>query len=69
MGADGCLEKVIQSVDPPVNDDHDSNDNSLWERMLKVVADRDVKSSGSQREGEEGKDMGAPIMAFAKEEA
>ena len=37
--------------------------------MLRIVADTDVRSSGSQREGKEGKDMGALVMAFGKEEA
>ena len=37
--------------------------------MLKIVADRDVKSSGSQRKGEEGKDMGAPLMASREKQA
>ena len=37
--------------------------------MLKIIADRDVRSSGSQREGKEGKDMGAPVTASREEEA
>ena len=36
---------------------------------MKIVADRDVQSSGSQREGEQGKDMGAPISASGEEVA
>ena len=37
--------------------------------MLKIVADRDVRSSRSQWEGEEGKDMGAPLTASVEEQA
>ena len=37
--------------------------------MLKIVVDRDVRSSGSQRKGEEGKDMGSPVMASGEAEA
>ena len=37
--------------------------------MLKIVVNRDVSSSGSQREGDEGKDMEALVMAFGEEEA
>ena len=31
--------------------------------MRKIVADRDVRTSASQKEGEEGRDMGAPLTA------
>ena len=34
-----------------------------------MVADRDVRSSRSQRKGEHGKDMGAPVSASREEEA
>ena len=37
--------------------------------MLKVIADRDVRSLGSQREGKEGKDMGVPMKASGEEKA
>ena len=37
--------------------------------MLKIVADKDVRSLGSQKEGEEGEDMGAPVTTFGKEKA
>ena len=36
---------------------------------MKIVADRDVRSSGSQRKGEQDKDMEAPMSAFGEEEA
>ena len=36
---------------------------------FKIVADRDVRSSRSQREGNESKDMGAPMTASREEEA
>ena len=51
------------------DEDLDSNNESLRERVLKIVANRDVRSSGSQREGEQGKDMGAPVLASGKDEA
>ena len=37
--------------------------------MLKTIADMDVRSSGLQREGDKGKDVGVPVMASRKEEA
>ena len=40
-----CHKGVIQGVDPPADDDHDCSDDSLHECVLKVIADRDVKSS------------------------
>ena len=51
------------------DEDLDSSDKSLRERVLKIVANRDVRSSGLQREGEQGKDMGAPVLASGEEEA
>ena len=51
------------------DEDLDSSDESLWERVLKIVADRDVRSSGSQREGVQGKDMRAPLSASGEEVA
>ena len=67
-GAERCLERVIQGIDSPADDDDESNNDNLWERVLKVVADRDVGCLGSQREGKEGKDMGAPMKASGEEE-
>ena len=58
-----------RGINSAVVDDLDSNDDSLWEDVLKIVADKDVTSLGSQREGEEGKDMGAPVTASGEEEA
>ena len=46
----------------PAND-VDSSDDSLWEQVLKVVADRDFRTSVSQQEGEEGRNEGAPLTA------
>ena len=37
--------------------------------MLKIIANRDVRSSGLQREGEEGKDMGVLVTDFGEKEA
>ena len=37
--------------------------------MLKVVADRDVRTSASQQEGEEGRNEGAPLTAFGEVQA
>ena len=51
---------------------HNSSNDSLREHMLKIVADKDVKSFGAQREGKEGKegkDLGAPVKASGREEA
>ena len=39
---------VIRDIHSAAADDLDSNDDSLWERVLKIVVDRDVKTSGSQ---------------------
>ena len=47
----------------------DSSDDSLRERVLKVVADRDVKTSASQQEGEEGMNEGAPLTASGEVQA
>ena len=68
-GAEGCPQGLVQRLESAADEDLDSSDESLRECVLKIVADRDVRSSGSQREGEQGKDMGAPVSAFGKEEA
>ena len=47
----------------------DSSDDSLRERVLKVVADRDVRTSTSQQEGEEGRNEGAPLTASREVQA
>ena len=47
----------------------DSSDDSLRERVLKVVADRDVRTSASLQEGEEGRNVGAPLMVSEEVQA
>ena len=66
--AERGLGDVIQDVHSVVADDLESSDDSLRERVLKIVVDRDVKSSGSQQEGEEGRDVGAALTASGKEQ-
>ena len=68
-GVEGGLGDVIQDVHSAAADDLDSSDDSLQEWVLKIVADRDVRSSGSQQEVEEGRDMGAPLTASEEEQA
>ena len=60
-GAEGGAGDIIRNVHSVPADDLDSSDDSLWERVLKVVADRDVKTSALQQEGEEGRDVGVPL--------
>ena len=69
LAAEGCLQGLIQGGESAADEDLDSSDKSLQERVLKIVADRDVRSLGSQREGEQGKDMGAPLLASREEVA
>ena len=57
-GAEGGAEDIIRDVHSAPADDLDSSNNSLRERVLKVVADRDIRISASQQEGEEGRDVG-----------
>ena len=47
----------------------DSSHDSLRERVLKVVADRDVRTSTSQHEGEEGRNVGAPLTVSGEVQA
>ena len=68
-GGEGCLQGLVQGAEFATDEDLDSSDENLWERVLKIVADRDVRRSGSQREGELGKDMGAPMSASGEKEA
>ena len=68
-GAEGGLGDVIQEVHSVAADDLDSSNDSLWEQVLKIVADRDVRSSRLQQEGKEGRDMGAPLTASGEEQA
>ena len=46
-GAEGGLRDVIQDFHSTAADDLDSSNDSLWERVLKIIADRNVRSSGS----------------------
>ena len=78
-GAEGCPQGLVQGPESAAHGDVDSNDESLWKRILKIIADRGVLSSGSQREdnqregnqrkGKHGKDMGAPFLASEEEVA
>ena len=52
-GAEGCAHGLVQGPKSAAHEDVDSNDKSLWERVLKIVADRGVLSSGLQREGDQ----------------
>ena len=47
-GAEGGVGDIIRDVHSAPADDLDSSDDSLRERVLKVVADRDVRTSASQ---------------------
>ena len=69
MAAEGCPQGLVQRGESAADEDLDSSDESLREHVLKIVADRDVRSSGSQREGEQGKDMGGPLSASGEEVA
>ena len=46
-GAEGGARDIIGDVHSAPADDLDSSDDSLRERVLKVVADRDVRTSAS----------------------
>ena len=67
--AEGCPQGLVQGAESAADEDLDSSDESLREHILRIVADRDVRSLGSQREGKQVKDMGAPVSAFGEEEA
>ena len=47
----------------------DSSDDSLREWVLKVVVDRDVRTSTLQQEGEEGRNVGPPLTASEEVQA
>ena len=47
-GAEGGAGDIIRDVHSAPADDLDSSDNNLRERVLKVVADRDVRTSALQ---------------------
>ena len=70
--AEGCPQGLVQGGESAADEYLDTSDESLWERILKFVADRGVLRSGSkrggdQREGDQGKDMGASILASGEE--
>ena len=46
-GAEGGAGDIIRDVHSAPADNLDSSDDSLRERVLKVVADRDVRTSAS----------------------
>ena len=50
-GTEGCPQGLVQGPESAAHEDFDSNDESLRERVLKIVADRGVLSLGSQRVG------------------
>ena len=50
-GAEGCPQGLVQGGESAADEDLDSSDESLRERVLKIVSNRDFQSSGSQREG------------------
>ena len=68
-GAEGGAGDIVRDDHSAPVDDVDSSDDSLRERVLKVVADRVVRTSASQQEGEEGMNMGAPLTASKEVQA
>ena len=51
-GAEGCPQGLVQGGESTADEDLDTSDESLRERVLKIVVDRGVLSSGSQRGGD-----------------
>ena len=68
-GAEGGAGDIICDVHSAPADDLDSSDDSLREWVLKVVADRDVRTFASQQKGEEGRDVGTPLTASGEVQA
>ena len=68
-GDGGGAGDIIRDDHSAPADDLDSSDDSLRERVLKVVADRDGRTSASQQEGEEGRNVGAPLTASGEVQA
>ena len=52
-GAEGCPQGLVQGGESAADEDLDTSDESLGEHVLKIVADRGVLSSGSQRRGDQ----------------
>ena len=44
--AEGCPQRLVQGAESAADEDLDSSNKSLQERILKIVANRDVRSSG-----------------------
>ena len=73
-GAEGCIQGLERGPESAAHEEVDSSDESLRERILKIVADKVVPSSesqrgGNQREGDQGNDMGNPVLASGEEAA
>ena len=51
-GAEGCPQGLVQGGESAADEDLDTSDESLWERVLKIVADRGVLRSGQKRGGD-----------------
>ena len=72
LSAEGGPGDIICDVHFAPANDLDSCDDSLWERVLKIVADKDVRTFALQQEGEdneEGRNMVAPITASGEVQA
>ena len=70
--AEGGPGDIIRDVHYVPANNLDSSDDSLRERVLKIVADMDVRTSASQHEGkesEEGRDVVAPITPSGEVQA
>ena len=68
-GAEGGVGDIVRDDHSVPVDDMDSSDDNLREWVLKVVAERVVRTSASQQEGEEGKNVGAPLTASEEVQA
>ena len=69
LGTEGGAGDIVRDDHSAPVDDVDSSDDSLRERVLKVVADRVVRTSASQQEGEEGRNVGAPLTVSEEVQA
>ena len=65
MGADAGHDASIQGLHSAIDEENDSNDEGMWDREWKAIADRDSSSSGMHGEGGEGTSLvayeGAPV--------